>query len=1172
MEVKHITQDACHRILPKLAQFGLIAVTTALGVSCTTGPKGGVSANTLSLAPSRSMAIALSTTPSLTEKFAAEELQRYVGMMTGNTIPIVDETRSVADLVFYVGSTTRAESHKARLTNGIHDIQTDSLTIDTTDRHAILVGGGDRGTLYAVYELLESQGCRWFQPGAIGEYVPRRTTLDIKKGRFTRIPVFAVREIGMSADEEEETLQLIDWCAKNRLNRLFSARRSRLKMLLSPQNRNAWEKRGGQVEWQHVCHNYETMVPPHRYFDTRPEYYSLYKGERVPIAKEGGNLCTENRDVERIVTSFITNWFSSHPNGSVVPMCPPDGAVKWCECEDCAELGGVNFAPQPEGSMTRRQVEFINRVAGNIRQDYPNRYILNLAYARYVMPYAGIKTAPNTIVQLAHGYAGNGHMTKPITAPCNAEARDIFREWANSGCRGFGIWDYFILQIPGYNGSSMTPVGFGNVEDTMVKYLASFDHPYKVYFTQAGNKLQESNVFLYYALARLLWQPNAKLADLRNDYAEVVFGEASKLIATYLRELDDAYDSSDWFPPIWHDNTVPSPKVFTPMFLDRAGRLLDAAETSIPENDARGKKALARMRRSLEYAAQSVAPKQLVASDDGVWKLGRGESSYTFNAGSTNGNTELIEYIRERALRSDLYDDALRRALFRCRTREEPIVWIENERVKVGVLPGVGGRIIRLIDRKTGRNMLYEPQGPSELEDPGAGYLVYGGYEEYTKNQFASVGWEIPMAAVSTTTPDGVALTLSAKTDGFALVRTLSLQNGASALLGITSRLTNLSESPRESSIRIHPMFKIGRSFEDVMVFCRTSSGEVVARELDSISSIDDLSPSDSWGAFHKGEFRGVMNTFSPAAVTPYLHHDRAAQAFNLELHGNVRQLAPKESLSVSHTYVLLSGSEELEREMPGLTRGTQRSSSLEPDYPDSVGFTNGVRGQGAVFGETVGLSFKNVPLYCDLAGTFECWVSPGEHPSRCINEVIFSVGQKNPDHQILAIRKGELVFYRTKKSEWRNRKYAAWCKVMAPIRNWQSNEWHHVAVAWSVDGGENEGHLVSIYIDGKPVESRYDATMLPLTGAPSLGIGYDTASRKARFSGDLDEVRIHNQPLLAEEVAEIYSLGMSGEQPAILPYTILHLPFEGTTTSATVLKATDVAEHKRRRELISGR
>jgi len=37
--------------------------------------------------------------------------------------------------------------------------------------------------------------------------------------------------------------------------------------------------------------------------------------------------------------------------------------VKWCECDACGKLVGVNFAEGVAGRMTRRQVDIINAVA-----------------------------------------------------------------------------------------------------------------------------------------------------------------------------------------------------------------------------------------------------------------------------------------------------------------------------------------------------------------------------------------------------------------------------------------------------------------------------------------------------------------------------------------------------------------------------------------------------------------------------------------------------------------------------------------------------------------------------------------------------------------------------------------------------------------------------------------
>ncbi len=88
------------------------------------------------------------------------------------------------------------------------------------------------------------------------------------------------------------------------------------------------KNRGGQLKWQWICHNFSHMMPNSKYFDKHPEYYSLYKGERIKLSEKGmggGNLCTTNPDVIRICADFTIDWFDKNPDGMLVPLWPADG-------------------------------------------------------------------------------------------------------------------------------------------------------------------------------------------------------------------------------------------------------------------------------------------------------------------------------------------------------------------------------------------------------------------------------------------------------------------------------------------------------------------------------------------------------------------------------------------------------------------------------------------------------------------------------------------------------------------------------------------------------------------------------------------------------------------------------------------------------------------------------
>jgi len=51
--------------------------------------------------------------------------------------------------------------------------------VATDENSLTLAGNSPRGTLYAVYDFLKTQGCRWYLPGKRGEVIPKRGNLDL---------------------------------------------------------------------------------------------------------------------------------------------------------------------------------------------------------------------------------------------------------------------------------------------------------------------------------------------------------------------------------------------------------------------------------------------------------------------------------------------------------------------------------------------------------------------------------------------------------------------------------------------------------------------------------------------------------------------------------------------------------------------------------------------------------------------------------------------------------------------------------------------------------------------------------------------------------------------------------------------------------------------------------
>ena len=97
----------------------------------------------------------------------------------------------------------------------------DPYVIRTSGNALVLLGQGDRGTIYAVYDILQSVvGCRFVAPGPIGDIIPHRTTIVVPTINRLEEPAFRFR-IGWASFLSTNTKSMVeyaDWATKHRLH------------------------------------------------------------------------------------------------------------------------------------------------------------------------------------------------------------------------------------------------------------------------------------------------------------------------------------------------------------------------------------------------------------------------------------------------------------------------------------------------------------------------------------------------------------------------------------------------------------------------------------------------------------------------------------------------------------------------------------------------------------------------------------------------------------------------------------------------------------------------------------------------------------------------------------------------------------------------------------------
>ncbi|NOX55916.1 MAG: DUF4838 domain-containing protein, partial [Planctomycetes bacterium] len=257
-----------------------------------------------------------------TVRHAAEELQRYFKRMTSVEVPVVTESkisplqRGSAPVRIDVGLTGRA---KQWLPTDLTSNE-ERVVVRSGPGGIFVCGGGDRGTLFAVYRFLETLGCRWLTPEPQNEFVPERKTLAVGRLAIDTQPAFRWRLfIGGTGQREA-------WGLKMGFNGLYRPETA--------------EQNGDCLYWPSAVpgvHAYCRIIPPDRYFKTHPEWFPLINGRRVPSSLLTNQLCVTAPGLADEFAKNVCRIFDKDQRCRLISISPNDG-YGWCQCPKCREL------------------------------------------------------------------------------------------------------------------------------------------------------------------------------------------------------------------------------------------------------------------------------------------------------------------------------------------------------------------------------------------------------------------------------------------------------------------------------------------------------------------------------------------------------------------------------------------------------------------------------------------------------------------------------------------------------------------------------------------------------------------------------------------------------------------------------------------------------------------
>ncbi len=428
-------------------------------------------------------------------KYSAEELQKFIKEMSGAELPIITDANPIQEKEIILGKSKRLED--LGFSVDWNSLGKEGYLLKVTPDRMIIAGGEPRGTLYGVYAVLDDHlGCRWFTPTV--SKIPKMDTVVLPLMEEFFVPPLEYRE-AFTAD----VLSDGDWCARNRMN---------------GNSCNLNERHGGKISYYGFVHTFNSLLPPEKYFDEHPEYFSMVDGKRI---KERTQLCCTNEDVIRLVSEEVKRWMKEHPEAKVFSVSQNDWG-NYCQCPKCTQLA------QAEESQMGPLLYLVNSVARAVREEFPDKYIDTLAYQWSRKPPKTMIPEPNVIIRLCSIECCFAHPFESCTSRMNRDFVKDVEGWSKI-CNNLWVWDY-VTSFSNYL------VPFPNLEVRapnirfLVRYGVKGIFEQDTYTTLHG----EFNELSAYLNAKLLWDPQYDENVAINEFLDAFYGEAAPYVKEYL--------------------------------------------------------------------------------------------------------------------------------------------------------------------------------------------------------------------------------------------------------------------------------------------------------------------------------------------------------------------------------------------------------------------------------------------------------------------------------------------------------------------------------------------------------------------------------------------------------------------------------------------------------------
>jgi len=477
------------------------------------------------------------------EELAAQELQSIIERISGAKLPIVRvEAIGIPETPSILLGCGLARA--ARLGNRLDGLQKDGIVCTVRDNALILSGRRPRGTLYAVYDFLESLGCRWVMPGPFGELYPEMKTISTSIDKVQN-PSHRERYWWCTYGHAEGYPQWTLRTKGNFVRALGDARVAQGHALSGPLR---WGANQERYRVKVVRDGEETWTLP-------DDFYAQVNGKPHHAVPNMSNPRVWDMYADR-----YTGQFGASPFLRYVSISAEDGLTldehAWTRKLNSNEFDHFIGAP----SATDRMWYFHNRVIDKVTAVHPDAKFGVLVYSNNMSPPRVERVHPNMALVFAPLGISPLHHVRDPKSKTNRSYREWFEDWMIMAEAAGAEAYYYDYEPMGYcwNMAMICPRwAIIGKNYPWFHQLGLDGHTTQGYDDWASCGLNN------YLMQRLYWNVGQDYQDVIADYAKARFGAAAPAMVEYYDTLEKRMDEIPdlYSNEVWDNHLILTPAV-----------------------------------------------------------------------------------------------------------------------------------------------------------------------------------------------------------------------------------------------------------------------------------------------------------------------------------------------------------------------------------------------------------------------------------------------------------------------------------------------------------------------------------------------------------------------------------------------------------------------------------